>query len=436
MRPLKFTLVALFLATSAAAFDHRSDVSERISAITGQRLNPDVTVGRAFSLPPGITSVSPLTEKDAVAIALWNSPGLEVILSELDLARADLAEAGILVNPNFNLLFGIGVKPWEFLLNMPIQALWQRPRRVAAAKLNLEMISEGLVQNGLDLVRDTRIAHGEVVAAQRIAALDAQAKELLAEIADLTEKQEAAGDISGLQARLVRLEAINSANRAARSAKDLELARESLRVFMGATDQLTDLTVTPERQLDDVQLELNQLVMEALSSRPDLRAAELGVRAAGERAGWEHSRVFNLVAAQLSSKEVGTFGLKTGPGLSIEIPIFDRNQGGISRAEAQLRRATLQYLELAMQVKSEVRKSRLNVLQAREQLELLRAGFLPGLRKTLELVENAYANGDISYLELRAAQRPLLDALRSEENVLRDHRRAMAELERAIGRKL
>ena len=143
-----------------------------------------------------------------------------------------------------------------------------------------------------------------------------------------------------------------------------------------------------------------------------------------------------LLAIQLSSKEIGDFGFKTGPGLSVEIPLFDRNQGGISRAEAQLRQAMLRYLELAVQVKSEVRASRIRLVHAKTELSLLRTELLPILRETLALAKKAYTNGNISYLDLQLAQQPLLDALRSEETAMLDFRRAKAELQRAVGREL
>lgn len=68
------------------------------------------------------------------------------------------ALAGLLRNPNFSLLFPVGPKPFEFLLTLPIEGLWERPRRVEAAKANLDAVSQGLVQHGLDLARDAKLA--------------------------------------------------------------------------------------------------------------------------------------------------------------------------------------------------------------------------------------------------------------------------------------
>ena len=59
----------------------------------------------------------------------------------------------------------------------------------------------------------------------------------------------------------------------------------------------------------------DQLVEIAVSSRPDVRAAELSVEAASRRLEWERSRTLGFVAPLLSSKGIGISGIKTGPGL-------------------------------------------------------------------------------------------------------------------------
>ena len=63
------------------------------------------------------------------------------------------------------------------------------------------------------------------------------------------------------------------------------------------------------------------------------RAAEIAIEAAAERAGWEHSRTFTLMGI-LDGNGRGSEGAEFGPGVSVEVPVFSRNQGGISRAEA------------------------------------------------------------------------------------------------------
>src|SRR4029453_12840845 len=94
-----------------------------------------------------------LTENHPVAIALWNNPALQAEMTALGLARADLIEAGQLRNPSLTLIFPFSTRILESVANWPFEALWQRPRRVAAAKLEQERVGESLVPRPLDLGR-------------------------------------------------------------------------------------------------------------------------------------------------------------------------------------------------------------------------------------------------------------------------------------------
>lgn len=82
-----------------------------------------------------------------------------------------------------------------------------------------------------------------------------------------------------------------------------------------------------------------------------------------------------ILAPLLSSKGIGDSGINTGPGLSMEIPLFDRGQGRISRAEAELEQAALQLAALRAQVESETaaaaRLSRVEASLQRLQRELI-----------------------------------------------------------------
>ena len=427
----------IFLTAAIGLAEDRAGIATQIEQRTGYGLRPSEAVEmRAFSLPPGVSVEGTISEQDAVAAALWNNTALESTLAELGLARADLIEAGLLVNPDLQMLFKIGVKPFEMMLNAPIQAIWQRPRRVAAAKLNLEGVTESLIQNGIDLVRDVRIAHAELALAQRQAGILAEAAALRSEIAALMDKRLAAGDISTLDAHLARLEALTAEDRAAQAERDVGIARQRLRMLIGMNGDSSDFSAEPSKAAIERSIEEKELVEAALSSRPDLRAAEVAIEAAGRRAGWERSRILAYIAPQLSTKGIGTHGIRSGPGVKAEIPVFNRNQGGISRAEAEVEQATLRYLALVDQVEYEVRSSRSRLLQAQETLERIRSGLLPTVEEAIQLAEKSHENGDISYLDFQQASTPVFDVRLNEENAAAAFRRALAELERAVGRRL
>jgi len=113
-----------------------------------------------------------------VAIALWNNTALETALTSLGLARADLIDAGTLRNFNLQMLLPVGPKPFEMLIQAPIEAIWQRPRRMAAAKLNLEQAIQGLIAGGMTLTKDVRLAHAALEMSEKGAAVAANAAKL------------------------------------------------------------------------------------------------------------------------------------------------------------------------------------------------------------------------------------------------------------------
>ena len=174
-----------------------------------------------------------VTQEEAVAVALWNSPSFQATLSDLGVARADLAEAGLLRNPILSLLFPFGPKQLEFTLQYPFEALWQRPSRVAAARLNAQAIGERLVWDALSLVAQVRTAHADAVIADRRLVLATENADLVRRLADIIDARLRAGDISELEARAPRTEAAQ-ADLVRRGAEhDRNLARLTLAALLG-----------------------------------------------------------------------------------------------------------------------------------------------------------------------------------------------------------
>src|SRR5690349_13947037 len=126
--PSRIALAVALAATAACATTGQPDRRALDDAIRG-RVASGIRVEGAAPLPPGASVADGLTSQEAVAIALWNSPSFQATLADLGIARADVAEAGLLRNPVFSLLFPVGPKQLEWTLQLPFDAIWQRPRR-------------------------------------------------------------------------------------------------------------------------------------------------------------------------------------------------------------------------------------------------------------------------------------------------------------------
>ena len=384
--------------------------------------------------PPHLAPGAPLRSDDAAAVALWNNKQLHADLATMGIAQADLIDAGLLRNPRLDMLMPVGTKPFELLLHFPIEVFWQRGRRVQASAQALEQLGNSLIQNGLNAIRDARVAHADLLLAQQRQEVARRSVELRDRITQLTETRLRAGDISELDAMAAKSDLAAAREQLARLSADPPVANERLRFALGLSLDAAPLAVKADPVPIATPPLAPDLLEKAMASRADLKAAEIAIAAATKRAGWERTRL-SLVSAQLSSKGIGSNGILTSPGISAELPIFHRNQGLIVRADADVDVQMRLYQALKQRVAFEVQEARELLLQAQAGLARLRGDVLPAFQKTASLAQQQYEKGEVAYLFVLEQSRGLVDAelrLADSEAAVR---RGIAQLERSVGSK-
>jgi cobalt-zinc-cadmium efflux system outer membrane protein len=375
-----------------------------------------------------------VTQDEAVALALWNNADFQVQLAELGFARADLLEAGLLRNPVLSLLFPVGPKQLEATLRWPVEALWERPRRVTAARFAADRVAANLEQGALSLVADVKLTYIELVLAQDRAELADQSAAELAQISQLTQSRLEAGDISELEARTAAIDAARARQDAGRARLDVGLRANELRTRIGFALESAEILIPPVPaafvSCDPVAPQLE----DALASRPDVRAAELALEAAGARLGLERARVLTL-SAVLDANGSGEEGFELGPGIDVGLPLFDRNQAGRTRTIAEMDRAAAAYVAVRQRVAAELREASIHAEQAAGSLAAWRDTVRTPLEEQVRAAERAYTAGEVSYLFVLEMQRRLTEARLRTREAEADLARTAARTERALGRR-
>ncbi|HPW17519.1 MAG TPA: TolC family protein [Candidatus Aminicenantes bacterium] len=430
----KIVVVAgLFAAAACAArspYD-RAFVSRALEERTGHALAAAPKPGEA-ALPPGVVLEDGLSGDEAVAVALWNNPRFRADMADLAAARAGLIDAGLLPNPLLSYLHLFGVKGQEGYILWPLDALVQRPKKMAAARLDVERVASRLVQAGLTLGRDVLAACADLELAQASAALAAEDARLRGEMAGIAAARLRAGDISGLEESAARVAGLQAREAALYAARDAETARARLSALLGWGATSPPYELAPGPPPEPAAAALDELVETAYAARPDLRAARAEIDAAAARLGWEKARVLKLTAT-LEGKEKGDNGVFFGPSGKIELPVFNRNEGGRARARAEMEKAAQSYVAVREQIRLEVAEAFARLSASRQALALLEAQVVPAAAETAARAEKAYAAGEETYLFALEARRQLLDARRREAQAAADVRRADAQLKCGLG---
>jgi cobalt-zinc-cadmium efflux system outer membrane protein len=256
--PADGTRVAAFVLAIVAcgcASAHRApdvdSIGDRIRERTGAQ--PGNTVLSPPAVPPGVTLEDGLTQDEAVAVALWNNAEFQVSLTDLGFARADLVEAGLLRNPVLSLLFPVGPKQLEATLKWPIEVLWERPRRVAAARVAVDAVAERLVQAGLDLAASVKIGYADLALAEDRERLAEEAAKVQQRVHELTQARLKAGDISQMEARAAEIDAARAQEEARRASESRRCSRAPARRSWSASTAPIGMSSTPRRRKSATQ---------------------------------------------------------------------------------------------------------------------------------------------------------------------------------------
>ena len=384
-------------------------------------------------LPPGLNYEDGVSEDEAVVIALWNNAAYQELLAELGITKAEVIEAAQLANPRLWTVFPVGVKQLEFMLYVPLEAIWLRPRRLAAAKLKSHETASRLVQDGLDLIRDVRVAYAELTLAQDRLRIAREGVHVNGRIADLALARVRAGSASELDASAARIDQLRQIQRAAALEHEVELARQHLRYLLGIDASEIRLEAIESRPPGELAHDADALVDEALAVRPDLQAAESAYQAAEQRVAVAQREVWRVSAILPDANGRGEKGFEAGPGLDLTIPIFHQNQGAIAQAEAEMEKAGRHYRALRDKIALEVRQAYTRYFQARESLRMSDSEIVPSVEDAIVKAEKAYLNGGTSLLLMLQTSRQLLDSQERRAEAAAQLHRAAAQLERSVG---
>ncbi len=440
---LLLALLLLQVSDYAQAKKKQTPTPTLIEQITGHTAHlPDRQL--RFALPEGVMLDDGLSEDEAVAVALWNNAQLHTDLAALGLARADLLDAGLLRNPILQIVLPLGpYRQFESLLNFPFEVFWQRRKRVAAASAELERVAVSLEQNALNLMRDVRLTYIDLWLVGQRARLAEEAVRVRGQIVRLTNVRLRVGDIGDIEATAARLDESLAVEQVVRLRREVAIAQNRLRQWLGMnaemqftlSDTKVDPVVIQAALKSDKSFSPDELLKLAIASRPDLRAAELAMEGAAKRAKWEQSRIATL-AGLLNFKQGEGVGFSPRPGLLAELPIFNRNQGGIARADAEVERAAWQYLAVQQRIAGEVQEAFNQYQQARESLTIWQTQVMSQAAENARLSERAFNQGDQSYLFVLDAVRRVVDVRVREVELRADLQRAAAQLARSIGQKV
>ena len=412
----------------------KSNVKREIGSRVGTGVSNNRQPGDVTS-PFGPHSDLPLALDSAIQTALQNNDAFHATLAQIGMADGDRIQAGLLTNPNVTTMIPVGVKQWEWTLYVPIEAFLLRPVRMAIAEKDCERIAHQLVQTGMTLVRDVQLAYTNVALATEQHQLALENHSIRQEIADLTEKRLNAGEIAELEAIQARVDSLNAKADEALLKQNVTIAREQLALLMGIPEQADHIIVASIPEFDAPTQSLEELIEQGAAIRPDLQAAEWTVAAADARYQLS-KKAWWMFSGGVDANGSGEKGFELGPAFRFDIPIFNKNEGGIARACAELEAAKYNRDQVKDQIINQVRVAFFQSRRAIENFDSLNSEVLPSLEEALGIAKKGFEDGGTSYLLVLQTTTQYISAKSRILDQAAAACKAHAELELSCGRRL
>src|SRR5262245_2255267 len=394
-----------------------------------------------------------LSSVDLTRRALASNAQLAAARMEIDRARARLRQAGLRPNPSveFTQENGAFNSPGErgttIGFSLPLELAGQRGRRIDLARAELEASEAEVADRERRLASEVRMAYAEALATLRELEVTHDLNTLDVETARIVEARVEEGDAAPLELNLLRAEADRLRARRSLIEGRLQAALLRLKQLAGIPPEETlrlrgELMAPP---LPDPPTSLEAAVETALRSRPDLLFARLSEEVA--RAGYRLAKAQaapQVTASVQYSDVLGTFedtpaGLISGRdkligfGVSITLPIFNRNQGAKAEAKASITQAQKQREFLESTVRAEVTSAYYRYEVARTALQTYERGVIERSTQNVRTVRAAYETGAFRVSELLTEQRRLIDMQSEMTEAMVDRYRALSDLHAGMG---
>jgi cobalt-zinc-cadmium efflux system outer membrane protein len=196
-----------------------------------------------------------------------------------------------------------------------------------------------------------------------------------------------------------------------------------------------------------VQESEEAVLARALQNRPDLRAARLREQLADAGIGLARSQVvpdptaflrygqgsLPLLLASDPQRRVFEREKTLEFGVSIPLPLFNREQGNIAEASSRRTQARAERGAVDATVRQEVVSAFRRYQAARQTLDILQTGVLQQNQESFSIVQLAYNLGEFRLLDIINQQRLLIDAETTYVNAQTELESARADLEQVVG---
>lgn len=419
------------LAASAAAI--------LLVAASGSVLSQGVSqrpvVGEEALQTAATAPATPLSLTKAIELALEGSPEVAAATRQWEATEGQVLQGR--ARPNPELAYSLEdarsrtrMQSWQ--LNLPVELGGKRAARTKAAEKSREQAQAQLNELKAALRANVAAAYFDVLTAQERLVLAKDSVALAKSSTDTVAKRVAAGKVSPVEESKARVAEAGIRVELAQAASEQRNALSRLFALLGKIEApFTVLegkaeNLPPVPKLADLQ--------SLISSSPAVVLARIEVDRRKALTDLEQSkRVPDITVSAGIQRSNETQRNILLFGVSVPLPVFDRNQGNLLEALKLEDKARDELQGATVRLHSEVAQAQERLSTIAAEVQSLRQDVLPGAKSAYDAATIGFENGKFNFLEVLDAQRTYFTAKSQYLKALGEAHRAAADVDRLLG---
>mgnify|MGYP003407526633 FL=1 len=412
---------AIWLSASGGAFS--------------QGLPPGPAVGERAPQSAAAAAAEPLSLPKAIELALEGNPEVAAAKRQWEATEGQVLQGRS--RPNPELAYSLEdtrsktrTQSWQ--LNLPVELGGKRAARTKAAEKTREQAQAQLAELQATVRANVAAAYFDVLTAQERLVLARDSAALAKSSTDTVSKRVAAGKVSPVEESKARVAEAGVRVELAQAASEQRNALSRLFALLGRIDAPYTVLEGKAENLPSVPslADLQPLI----SSAPGVVLARIEVDRRKALTALEQSKrvpdVTVSVGMQRSNETQRNVLLF---GVSVPLPVFDRNQGNLLEALKLEDKARDELQAASVRLHSEVAQGQERLSTITAEVQSLQQDVLPGAKSAYDAATIGFENGKFNFLEVLDAQRTYFTAKSQYLKALGEAHRAAADIDRLLG---
>ncbi|HKB08682.1 MAG TPA: TolC family protein [Candidatus Polarisedimenticolia bacterium] len=377
-----------------------------------------------------------LALSEAERRALEFSPALKAADDRIRVEEGRLRQVGLYPNPDLALdgswqTNGQGSRETVLSFRQPIPYPSARDLLRQEAQERVETARGDRDRERLDLLQQVRASYGRLYFAAAFLKVEEEDLEATRALEKAAEARVATGDAPPFESLKAAVEVSRAEGEVGRARGELRAETASFSLLLGQPAETPTMVEEPPSETGMFG-NLPDLLARALEKQPEVLAVHHEALAAEFAAALAHieKRPEVALGPSLGTDHGETF---VGAGVSLKLPLWNRNQGNIAAASAASDEARAREGVVRLAISRQVTESYQRYQSAREQRAAFEQGLLDASARMLEKARQAYQGGETGILEFLDARRTALAVREEYLHASLDAVLAAAQLRRALG---